>query len=250
MFVAVSIGLAMFFVLKDLGPALVTGFLFLTMFALARGRSGLALLGIVLLVGGVIIGYHLGQPKTVVDRISMWLGPWDNNIHGGNQLAHGLWALASGGAFGSGPGYGDPSMIPAGDTDLVLPSIGEEWGFMGVATIGCCSLSWPPADCAPHCAPAANTASFLAAGLTTLLMLEMLLISGGVLGAVPLSGVVSPFLSSGNSAMLANFIILAMILAISADSPAVTPAPAPFRVPVRVLNVRWRSAASRSSESR
>ena len=38
----------------------------------------------------------------------------------------------------------------------------------------------------------------------------MLLISGGVLGAIPLSGVVSPFLSSGNTAMLANFIIFAL----------------------------------------
>ena len=62
----------------------------------------------------------------------------------------------------------------------------------------------------------------------------MLLISGGVLGAVPLSGVVSPFFSSGNSAMLANFIIFALILAISADSPVDTNT-APFRIPVRVL---------------
>ena len=105
------------------------------MFALARGRAGLAMLGIVMLVGGVSIGYHFGKPKTVVDRISMWLSPWDNDVHGGDQLAHSLWALSTGGAWGSGPGYGDPAMIPAGNTDLVLPSIGEEWGFMGVATM-------------------------------------------------------------------------------------------------------------------
>ena len=238
-FVAVSIGLAMFFELKDLGPALVTGFLFLTMFALARGRAGLALLGIALLVGGVAVGYRIGQPKTVVDRISMWLGPWDNNIHGGNQLAHGLWALSTGGAFGSGPGYGDPSMIPAGDTDLVLPAIGEEWGYMGVATIGLLFAFLAARGLRAALRARSEYGFFLAAGLTTLLMLEMLLISGGVLGAVPLSGVVSPFLSSGNSAMLANFIIIALILAISAN-----PAPhdkevektgAPFRIPVRVL---------------
>ncbi len=239
-FVAVSIGLAMFFFLKDLGPALVTGFLFLIMFALARGRAGLAMLGIVMLVGGVTAGYHLGQPKTVVDRISMWLGPWDNNIHGGNQLAHGMWALASGGAFGSGAGYGDPSMIPAGDTDLVLPSIGEEWGFMGVATIGLLFAFLAARGLRAALRARTEYGFFLAAGLTTLLMLEMLLISGGVLGAVPLSGVVSPFLSSGNSAMLANFIVLALILAISADGTdslkSVTQRrEEPFRVPVLVL---------------
>jgi cell division protein FtsI/penicillin-binding protein 2/cell division protein FtsW (lipid II flippase) len=236
-FVAVSIGLAMFFVLKDLGPALVTGFLFLTLFALARGRAGLALLGIAMLVGGVTIGYHKGQPKVVVDRIAMWLGPWDNNIHGGNQLAHGLWALATGGPFGSGPGYGDPSMIPAGDTDLVLPSIGEEWGFMGVATVGLLFAFLAARGLRAALRARTEYGFFLAAGLTTLLMLEMLLISGGVVGAVPLSGVVSPFLSSGNSAMLANFIIVALLLAISASPSPDGDANAPFRRPVRVLQV-------------
>ena len=65
----------------------------------------------------------------------MWLSPWDNDVHGGNQLAHSLWAFSTGGALGSGPGWGDPAMIPAGHTDLVLPAIGEEWGFCGVATV-------------------------------------------------------------------------------------------------------------------
>ena len=72
----------------------------------------MALLGIALLVGGVTIGYKLGKPTTVVERIDMWLSPWDNDIHGGNQLAHSLWAFATGGTWGSGPGWGDPAMIP------------------------------------------------------------------------------------------------------------------------------------------
>ncbi len=212
---AVSCSLALFFLLKDLGPALVTGFLFLVMFALARGRSGLALAGIVLLVAGVIIGYRLGQPKTVVDRISMWQSPWDNDVRGGDQLAHSLWAFSTGGIWGSGPGFGDPAMIPAGHTDLVLPAIGEEWGFVGVLAVvllfvflvgRCYRIALGAAD---------EYGMFLALALGSLIAIEMLLISGGVLGAIPLSGVVSPFLSSGNSAMLANFLIFAIILSIS-----------------------------------
>ena len=59
---AVGCSLLLFFLLKDLGPALVTGFLFLNMFALARRRFGLALAGIVLLVAGSQrIGYHPGH---------------------------------------------------------------------------------------------------------------------------------------------------------------------------------------------
>ena len=60
---------------------------------------------------------------------------------------------------------------------------------------------------------------FLSLGLGVLIALEMLLISGGVLGAIPLSGVVSPFLSSGNTAMLANFLIFAVVLGISNQRP-------------------------------
>ena len=120
----------LFFLLKDLGRRWSPAFCFWRCSRWRADAPGLALLGIVLLVGGVTVGYHLGKPPTVVDRINMWLSPWDNDVHGGNQLAHSLWAFSTGGAWGSGPGWGDPAMIPAGNTDLVLPAIGEEWGFL------------------------------------------------------------------------------------------------------------------------
>ncbi len=236
---AVACALTLFFVLKDMGPALVIGFLFLTMFAVARGRAGLALLGITLLVAGVTLGYHFGTPHTVADRVSMWLSPWNNDVRGGDQLAHSLWAFATGGPWGSGPGWGDPSVIPAGHTDLVLPSIAEEWGVPGVLAITLLFAllihrAFRIALRAPD-----EYAMFLGAGLGTLVALEMLLISGGALGAIPLSGVVSPFLSSGNTAMLANFLIFAILLGISnqtarleSDHEGVEPS---FRTPVRIL---------------
>jgi cell division protein FtsI/penicillin-binding protein 2/cell division protein FtsW (lipid II flippase) len=218
---AVVCALALFFLLKDLGPALVTGFLFLAMFAVARGRAGLAALGIALLIGGVTVGYRIGKPATVVDRINMWLSPWDNDVHGGNQLAHSLWAFSTGGMGGSGLGYGDPA----------LPAIGEEWGFCGVAAVLLLLgfLVWRGLRIgfeAPR-----EYGMFLAMGLASLIAFEMLLISGGVLGAIPLSGVVSPFLSSGNTAMLANFLIFGILLAISNHAREV-PADQPFRKPV------------------
>jgi cell division protein FtsI/penicillin-binding protein 2/cell division protein FtsW (lipid II flippase) len=213
--VAVAIAIFLFFVLKDLGPALVTFFVFLAMFAVARGKPGLAVSGLVLMVASVAVGYRIGQPHTVVQRIDMWLAPWDNDVHGGDQLAHALWAFSTGGPTGSGPGWGDPEMIPAGNTDLVLPAIGEEWGFVGVASVlGLLGfLVWR----ALRAAVRARThfGFFLGLGLASLIAFEMMLITSGVLGALPLSGVVSPFLSSGNTAMLANFLVFAAIVSIS-----------------------------------
>jgi cell division protein FtsW (lipid II flippase)/cell division protein FtsI/penicillin-binding protein 2 len=215
--VAVAAALALFFALKDLGPALVTFFVFLAMFAVARGRPGLALAGLALMVVSIAVGYRLGQPHTVVERIDMWLAPWDNDVRGGDQLAHGLWAFSTGGPTGSGPGWGDPDLIPAGNTDLVLPAIGEEWGFAGVAAVFLLFgfLTWRAFRIAMRAGT--HFGYFLALGLASLIAFEMLLISSGVLGALPLSGVVSPFLSSGNTAMLANFLIFAVLLSISAD---------------------------------
>ena len=238
---AVALALGFFFLLKDLGPALVTGFLFLAMFAVARGRAGLAVLGIVLLVGGVVVGYHLGKPTTVVDRINMWLSPWDNDVHGGNQLAHSLWAFSTGGALGSGPGWGDPEMIPAGHTDLVLPAVGEEWGFCGVATVLLLLgfLVWRGMRIGLRAAT--EYGMFLSLGLSALIAFEMLLISGGVVGAIPLSGVVSPFLSFGNTAMLANFLIFGILVAISSRGREGalhdTRIDEPFRKPV--VRLEW-----------
>ena len=216
--VATAMALVLFFVLKDMGPALVIFFVFLSMFAIARGRPGLAIAGLVLMVASVAVGYRLGQPRTVVQRIDMWLSPWDNEVHGGDQLAHAIWAFSTGGPWGSGPGWGDPEMIPAGNTDLVLPAIGEEWGFLGVATV--LLLAGFLVARGLRVAQRAEThfGFFLGLGLSSLIAFEMLLISSGVLGVLPLSGVVSPFLSSGNTAMLANFLIFALLISISADA--------------------------------
>jgi cell division protein FtsI/penicillin-binding protein 2/cell division protein FtsW (lipid II flippase) len=241
---ATTCALFFFFLLKDMGPALVIGILFLVAFAVARGKTGLAMTGLLLLIAGVAIGYHIGVPHTVADRVTMWLSPWDNNVRGGDQLAQSLWAFATGGSWGSGPGYGDPSVIPAGHTDLILASIAEEWGIGGVLAIAALfALLVHKALRISSQAPD-EYGFFLALSLGVLLALEMLLISGGALGAIPLSGVVSPFLSLGNTAMLANFAICAVLLNISQGSAKtyaassavddkIMPIGAVFRLPTR-----------------
>ena len=215
--VATAAALVLFFVLKDMGPALVTFFVFLAMFGAARGRPGLVVAGLVLMVASVAVGYRMGQPHTVVQRIDMWLSPWDNEVHGGDQLAHALWAFSTGGPWGSGAGWGDPEMIPAGNSDLVLPAIGEEWGFVGVATVLLLAAFLVARGLRVAQRAETDFGFFLALGLSSLIAFEMLLISSGVLGVLPLSGVVSPFLSSGNTAMLANFLIFALLISISAE---------------------------------
>ena len=57
---------------------------------------------------------------------------------GGDQVAQSVWALSTGGVFGTGLGFGDTRYLPAGHTDLVLAAIGEELGAAGLSRVPPC----------------------------------------------------------------------------------------------------------------
>jgi cell division protein FtsI/penicillin-binding protein 2 len=153
---------------------------------------------------------------------------------GGDQIAQAIWALSTGGVFGTGMGLGDTRFVPAGYTDLPLAAIGEELGFVGLLCIvgAFVVLGWRGFRIAVRATN--DYAFFLATILTLFLVFPVLLMAAGMLGVVPLTGVVTPFISFGGSAMAANFAALGILAAIerSAPSPA---ASAPFRRGVRGL---------------
>jgi cell division protein FtsW (lipid II flippase) len=215
--VGVAVALVFFYLQKDLGPALVFACVFLTLYSIARNRVPLAVTGLATLFGGFLAGYFLGSPKTVHDRVAMWLSPWSNTVRGGDQVAHSLWAMASGGPLGTGPGLGEPDVIPAGYTDLIVSVLGEEWGFLGLLAVYLIFglLIWLGLRIARRART--DYAFFLALGLTLLISAELLLISCGILGLFPLSGVATPFLSYGRTAMLANFAIAGILLALGRE---------------------------------
>ncbi len=131
----VAVSIALFFWLSDLGPALVIGCLFLTMYSIARNRVLLATAGLAVIVLTFAVGYVTGYPNTVRERVEMWKSPWDNHVRGGDQLADSLWSLATGGATGTGLGLGDPQTMPAAHTDLIVAAFGEEAGVLGILAL-------------------------------------------------------------------------------------------------------------------
>ena len=230
--VSVALAVAFFFLQKDMGPALVFACLFLMLYGIARGSATVPLAGLAVLGFGFLFGYLAGVPRTVRARVSMWLSPWDNLVHGGDQLAHSLWAFATGGPKGTGIGLGDPQVVPAGYTDLILGVLGEEWGFAGVLAVFAV-YAWIVYR-AFRVARRARTdyEFFLAAGLASVTALQILLIAGGALGVLPLTGVVTPFLSYGRTSMLANFAVIGILLAISSRQNPDEEHTQPFRLQV------------------
>jgi cell division protein FtsW (lipid II flippase) len=234
--VGVGVAVLFFYLQKDLGPALVFACVFLTLYSIARNRVSLALAGLTALLGGFLAGYFLGIPKTVHDRVAMWLSPWSNMVRGGDQVAHSLWAMASGGALGTGPGLGETGVIPAGYTDLIVSVLGEDWGFLGLAVVYAiyALLIWLGLRIARRART--DYGFFLALGLSLLVSAELLLISAGILGLFPLSGVATPFLSYGRTAMLANFAIAGILLALGRER-APERRTAPFHTGLRWVEI-------------
>jgi cell division protein FtsW (lipid II flippase) len=214
-FVAMGLVLAFFFLQKDLGPALVLTIVFLGLYSLARGKLIFVVVSLGLLFGAFALAYRLGYPPTVGQRVAMWLDPWANTLPGGNQIAQGYWALASGAFWGAGGGLGDPQLVPAAHTDFVLTALGEEFGWVGLATIVAlyALLIWRCIRAALR-APGDYTA-ILATGVALSLIVQAVIIASGLLGLLPLSGVVTPFLSFGRSSMLVNCAAIGIALAIS-----------------------------------
>jgi cell division protein FtsW (lipid II flippase) len=232
--VGVGAALAFFFLQRDLGPALLLCCVFLAIYAVARGRTGMAIIGLGLLVLGFYVGYRLHVSNTLAARVRMWQSPWDNALAGGDQVAHAMWALASGGSLGTGLGLGDTRYLPAGHTDLVLAAIGEELGAVGLVLVAALYALVAFRGFRIARRASSDYGFFLAAVLTLFLIVPVLLMASGILGVTPLTGVVTPFLSYGGSAMVANFAALG-ILASLRRAAHVTHDSAPFSVPMKCL---------------
>ena len=234
MLVGVAAALMFFFFQKDLGPALFLCCVFLAVYAVARGRVGMAVTGLVLLASGFYLGLRLQISSTLADRVRMWQSPWDNAVAGGNQVTHAIWAMATGGVFGTGLGLGDSRYLPAGHTDLILAAVGEELGAIGLVGVAglFAVLAWRGFRIGRLAAN--DYGFFLATALTLFLIFPALIMASGVMGLTPLTGVVTPFLSYGGSAMLANFAALGLLAAIHADRRPANDFE-PFRLPMRYL---------------
>ena len=238
----VGAALLLFFFQRDLGPALMLAVVFLATWGIARGRAGMVVLGAALLCAGFYLGYRLEISATLAGRVMIWQAPWDNAARGGDQIAHALWAAATGGPTGAGLGLGDPRYVPAGDTDLVFAAIAEELGIVGIIAVALlfAALIWRAIVTALEAST--DYGFFLGVILALFFAVPVVLMGAGVLGLVPLTGVVTPFLSFGGSAMVANFAALGLLASIRSDASTGSDL-AIFRPAVRWVGAAFGAAA-------
>lgn len=210
------LSLATFIMVKDLGPMLVLFGMFVVLLYVATGNFLFIIAGFGLTAFSGCIAYFLKLGVFDV-RVDMWFHPWANSHANGMHLAQSLWALATGGLWGSGLGLGQPNYIPRAGSDLVFSSLGEEIGLLGTILM-LILYSVLLSRCFRIAIRARNDFErFLGASIASLLGIQTVVIIFGVLGLLPLTGITLPFTSFGRSSMIASFFALGLLLSISSD---------------------------------
>jgi cell division protein FtsW (lipid II flippase) len=204
--------------LNDLGSALLFYGTFLTMLFVATGRRSYVLIGLLLFVGGAFIAYQLfGHVQA---RVNVWIDPWADPLGAGFQPVRALYALGRGGIFGEGLGQGLVTLggsltIPFVHTDFIFTAIVEELGLLGAFAL----LGFAAALVFRGLRIAAlardDFGALLAVGLTASIGLQTLIIIGGNTKLIPLTGITLPFVSYGGSSVVASFLMIGLLLAVS-----------------------------------
>lgn len=220
-----GLSLAVMFYEKDLGSSLLFFSIFIVMLYIATARVVYAAFGGILFALGAWVGYE--KFAHVQSRVVAWLHVFDPKIvkDQGYQLAQSLFALATGGLFGTGLGRGRPGLIPEAHTDFIFSAIGEELGLLGTAAILVCFLLFVARGLRIALAQRNDFGQLLAAGLTASFAIQTFIILGGVTRLLPLTGITLPFMSYGGSSLLSNFILAALLIRMSHQSSS-EPAPA------------------------
>ena len=211
----VIFSLAIFVGQRDLGTAVLFFGLFVAMTYIATGRGTyVAFASVLFVLGGVASYFSFAHVAT---RFDMWMNPWLEPTERGYQMLQSLFALAEGGLLGSGFASGAGATIPAATTDMIFAVGAQQLGLAGamamlllfaLATHRSYSIAWRSTD---------SFGALLAAALATVFGLQTLVIIGGVIKLIPLTGITLPFVSYGGTSVIVNFIALALLMAVSRD---------------------------------
>lgn len=201
---------------RDLGTAAIFILIYFGIIYSATGFRWVIVAASTVLLGAGLTGVFLFDVVRL--RVDAWLNPWLDPSGRSYQIVQSLLAVANGGLFGRGPGIGNPGLVPVPHSDFIFSAIAEETGLLGaLAMITLIALL------ATRCLSAAIRATngfhrLLAAGIAIYLAGQSILIIGGNLRLLPLTGVTLPLVSYGGSSLLTSFISLLFVLHISTPS--------------------------------
>ena len=194
---------------RDLGGALIYFLAYLAMLYVATEKAWYSLAGLAAgAVASVGAYFIFGHVRT---RVLAWLDPWSRIDGGGYQITQSMFAIGSGGWFGSGLYRGRPSDVPVVQKDFIFAAIAEELGILFamaliLACLGCLLKMIQIAS--EH---QLVFYKLIGTGLAALYGVQVFLTIGGAMNMIPSTGVTLPFVSYGGSSVLSTFLIFGVL---------------------------------------
>ncbi|NLP30169.1 MAG: putative lipid II flippase FtsW [Clostridiales bacterium] len=213
-----------YFVLIIKQPNLSTA---ITICAIIIGMMFVAGLNIFYLIGigflggmGITALVFMDEDGYWMKRITSFLDPFEDPLDTGWQVIQSLLALGSGGLFGVGLGKSIQKTLylPEPQNDFIFSIIGEELGFIGCLVLIICYivLIWRGCHIALNAPDMFGT--LIAAGITIMLAVQVILNIAVVTSSMPPTGITLPFISYGGNALMLFMGSFGILLNISRHS--------------------------------
>lgn len=232
----------------DMGTAIIlTAILFgLLWLAGAPTRLFAGVLSIAALLGVILIKTSPNRMARLACIGATDPGPGDQCW----QAVHGIYALASGGFFGSGLGASVEKwgQLPEPHTDFIFAITGEELGLAGTLSVLALFAALGYAGIRVAGRTEDPFVRYAAGGVTTWITAQAVINVGAVLGLLPIAGVPLPLFSYGGSALLPTMFAIGLLIAFAREDPAAKAALAMRQPRVRWNTMRRRVKARSSGE--
>ncbi|MFF8033962.1 MULTISPECIES: putative lipid II flippase FtsW [unclassified Streptomyces] len=205
----------------DMGTAIILGAILFGLLWLAGAPTRLfvGVLSVAALLGAILIGTSpnrmarlacLGATEPQTGPVDCW------------QAVHGIYALASGGIFGSGLGASVEKwgQLPEAHTDFIFAVTGEELGLAGTLSVLALFAALGYAGIRVAGRTEDPFVRYAAGGVTTWITAQAVINIGAVLGLLPIAGVPLPLFSYGGSALLPTMFAIGLLIAFVREDPA------------------------------
>jgi cell division protein FtsW (lipid II flippase) len=218
LFIGWGASMAILVLQRDLGMATLLLATFATLLFVATRRSDIVIFGAAIFAAVAV--WAMRHYPYVQTRVAVWRNPFSDPLGAGYQSSQAYYALAAGGLFGTGYRLGHPGFIPDVATDYVYAAFSEEFGLIGAIVLLVVFLGLVRRILATGLEQPDLYTKLLAAGLGATMGFQIVIIVGGVIGLFPLTGITLPFISYGGSSLVANFLLVALVWAMSAKPHA------------------------------
>jgi cell division protein FtsW len=203
----------------DMGTTMVMTAILFGMLWLAGAPT--RLFGAVLAGASVLAGLAIITSPNRLDRLHCIAATDPGTNDQCWQAVHGIYALASGGLFGSGLGasvekWGE---LPEPHTDFIFAVTGEELGLAGTLSVLALFAALGYAGIRVAGRTEDPFVRFAAGGVTTWITAQAVINIGAVLGLLPIAGVPLPLFSYGGSALLPTMFAIGLLISFARNEP-------------------------------